>query len=119
MDELLYKIVERMLLSQTSLSRNKNFEAYEAPTVKRANRIVRHLRSLRDDLRKYGRDGRVALSTLENGSVEDGGERRELELVVEHLKSRRTSYLSALELNLLRKDPEVDELLKEKLKEAQ
>lgn len=114
MNELLYRIVERMLLGQ-GMSRNRNFAAFEDPNLRRATRIVRHLRSIQKDLRRYGRDCVVTLEPVES-AVEDEalvaaeGSRRLL-LVIEHLRSRRTAYLTAEEVRLLRLDPEVDAML--------
>ena len=130
MNALLYKIVERMLLERTSLSRNKNFAAFEDPRLKRAARIVRHIRSLREDLRRYGREGvvrledggegppRQVLGVLEEEGVVEDWQGRRLMLVIEHLKSRRTAYLSEDELRLLRLDPEIDALLIEQVQES-
>ncbi|MBH25134.1 MAG: hypothetical protein CMH57_11895 [Myxococcales bacterium] len=117
MNDLLYRIVERMLLGQ-GMSRNKNFAAFEDPNLRRATRIVRHLRSIQDDLRRYGPECAVTLEPAEPprdaAAAPDpqgwGGGRRLL-LVITHLRSRRTAYLTEEEVRLLRLDPEVDAVL--------
>ncbi|MEL6180015.1 MAG: hypothetical protein AAFS10_13735 [Myxococcota bacterium] len=127
MKDLLYKTVERMLLEE-GMSRNKNFAAFEDPRLRRATRIVRHLRSIQHDLRRYGRGCIVSLEPV--SPAEDGhtrpnpwgpaAESRCLLLVMEHLRSRRTAYLTEEEVRLLRLDPEIDAIFEglEPLQEA-
>ena len=106
MSDLLYKAVERILMEGETFSRNKNFDAFEDKRMKRALKIVKHLRSLRADLVKYGVDGAVTLAEVQEPS---GGV--SIELSITHLSGRRLSYLNQDELRLLRLESGVSAIL--------
>lgn len=115
MNQLLYKMVERMLLHPNSFSRNKNFEAFEEPRLRKATRIVRHLRSIQRDLKTHGARAEVAVTPPEalpaRPADPDDPSRVQVRLTIAHLKSRREAYLSPEELRLLCLDDEVARLL--------
>jgi len=106
MDTLLYKTVERMLGAPGSLSRNRNFVAFEDPGIVRAGRIARRLASLRADLRRYGRQGAVAVTAT-------GAEHEAvcIEVRVDALHATRITRLDAEQVRLLRQDAEVAAIL--------
>ena len=105
--ELLYQIVGRMLRdTDASFSRNKNFEAYEDPLVKRALRISKHLKSIRSDLLNHEhQQTRVKSVTQSDGTIlielsyHDGA------------LGRRISYLNPMEWQLLTELPSIAKLL--------
>ncbi len=111
--DLTYKIVRRLLRDdEVSFSRNKNFEAYEDPMVKRAVRIYRHLRSVEDDLLSAD-DGDVELEAVE----------RDEENVTVRLSfptggGKRASFLSEQEWDLLTESDRVSDILERLLDEA-
>jgi len=103
---LIDKIVERLYRREVAFSRNKNFEAYRDPNVRRAARIYRHLKSVEADLLAHGETGTVEL-VLE--SRDDRAAR--IRLSIESLECKRTAYLRPFELALLRENPQLDALL--------
>ncbi|MBN1947515.1 MAG: hypothetical protein JW797_17725 [Bradymonadales bacterium] len=86
------------------LSRNRHFHAYLDPQVKNAALIARLLRSLRHDLLNRPID-RLTLQRLCGVS----GDWFLLEMAWEG--ARRTSYLTEFEINLLREDAQLAEIL--------
>ena len=110
--KLTYQIVRRLLRDKDAkLSRNRNFAAYEDPTVQHAARIFRHLRSVEQDLLRL-EPGQVRLS-----GARREGEMLELELELDDGKVRRTSVLSAVEWGLLLENSAVSERLEQLLAE--
>ena len=110
--KLTYQIVRRLLRDKDAkLSRNRNFAAYEDPTVQHAARIFRHLRSVEQDLLRL-EPGQVRLS-----GARREGEMLELELELDDGKVRRTSVLSAMEWGLLLENSAVSERLEQLLDE--
>ncbi len=106
--DLTYRIVRRLLRDDdVQFSRNRNFEAYEDPQVKRAMRLYRHLRSLEEDLLALGEGDKVDLETVE---------RREdqvtVKLVFSEQKGRRISYLDPREWELLLENERVSGILR-------
>lgn len=51
MDELDLRVLRRLVFRPESLSRNRNFDAFDDPDFRRIRRIARHLRSVVDELR--------------------------------------------------------------------
>lgn len=104
--DLTHKIVRRLLRDDdVEFSRNKNFDAYEDPMVKRALRIYRHLRSVEDDL-LAAEGGDVTLEAVE----------REDEQVVVRLSypagnARRDSFVTEEEWELLLESERVSGIL--------
>ena len=91
--DLTYRIVRRLLRDDdVQFSRNKNFEAYEDPQVKRAMRLYRHLRSLEEDLLRLADPDKMHLEAVER---EEG--RVTVRLVFVEQKGRRISYLKPRE----------------------
>ena len=100
MQDLLYRLVERMLRDGSVFSRNKNFDAFDEPRLRGALRIVRQLRSLEADLLRFGLHGDV--------QREQGKYR--LEIQMDELRGRRCAYLNTREFDLLCLNPTVKEL---------
>lgn len=102
---VLQRLVARLVFEREKLSRNRSFEAFDDPDVLRAVRVARHLRSIVRDL--------LDTTTVVRSSLDD---RRpgELRLAIEHpiRGVRRTAWLSAEELAILRLDPELVERLR-------
>ncbi len=111
--DLTHKIVRRLLRDDdVEFSRNRNFDAYEDPLVKRALRIYRHLRSVEDDLIAAA-DGDVAIEAVE----------REDDSVVIRLtypagNARRESFVTEEEWRLLLESERVTDILKRLLEGA-
>lgn len=106
--DLTHKIVRRLLRDdEVGFSRNKNFEAYEDPRVKRAMRIFRHLRSVEQDLLEVEPGGGVELDAVERDegkivvrlTFADGG-------------GHRVSFLSPSEWSLLLENDRVTDILR-------
>lgn len=104
--DLTHKIVRRLLRDDdVEFSRNKNFDAYEDPMVKRALRIYRHLRSVEEDL-----------LAAENGDVTLEAVEREDEQVVVRLSypagnARRASFVTEEEWQLLLESDRINKIL--------
>lgn len=112
--DLTYRIVRRLLRDDdVQFSRNRNFEAYEDPQVKRAMRLYRHLQSLEDDLLGLEDPRSVRLEAVER----DGG-RVTVRLVFAEQKGRRISYLKPREWELLLENERVCDILSGLLEEA-
>jgi hypothetical protein len=108
--KLTYQIVRRLLRDKDAqLSRNRNFAAYEDPTVQHAARIFRHLRSVEEDLLRLGSE-QVRLM-----GARREGEGLVLELELDDGKVRRTSMLSAAEWGLLLENSAVSDRLEQLL----
>jgi hypothetical protein len=97
MQQLLYKLVERMLLQHGALSRNRNFEVFNDPRLRGATRIVRHLRALERDLLRFGA----------HDLQRDPDGRWRLAISMPPLGAQRLALLSEHELQLLCLHPEV------------
>lgn len=105
--DLTYRIVRRLLRDDdVQFSRNRNFEAYEDPQVKRAMRLYRHLQSLEDDLLELEDPDKIRLEAVER----DGGVVT-VRLVFVEQKGRRISYLKPREWELLLENEEVSDIL--------
>lgn len=102
MREILEKLVRRFYNDPLSLSRNRNFCAFLDPKVRQAARSGRLLRSLRSDLLE--RD----IDSIQISRIETLSSTRCFELHLRWDGGWRTSYLSQLELDVLREDREVD-----------
>ncbi len=110
---LVHKIVRRLLRDdEVEFSRNRNYEAYEDPKVKRALRIFRHLRSIEEDLLAAGEDA-VRLRAVER---DDG--RVVVRLHYPAGDAERTSYLTESEWRLLLESDRVHERLRKLLDDA-
>lgn len=101
MQELLYKMVERMLRQRNALSRNRNFEAFNEPRLRNATRIVRHLRALEHDVLRFG---------IHDLAPHPDGRWR-LEIQVGSVNARRVAWLEPRELELLCLRPEIAQAL--------
>ncbi|PJB40377.1 MAG: hypothetical protein CO108_15005 [Deltaproteobacteria bacterium CG_4_9_14_3_um_filter_63_12] len=108
MNTLTKKIIARLFFQDDGFSRNKNFASYEDPKVQRAARLFRHLKSLEDDIVTYGRSENVFVD--EPAPEKDTGEAR-IQVTIQDLNYRRTAYLTPFELELLRQNPRVREIL--------
>ena len=107
--DLTHKIVRRLLRDdEVEFSRNKNFEAYEDPRVKRALRIYRHLLSVEADLLEAGPDGGVELEAVERNKG-----RVVVRLTFADGRGRRISYVSPREWSLLLESQRVSEILEQ------
>ncbi len=104
---LLNKVIARLYSGHVSFSRNKNFVTYQDPTVKRAARIYRHLKSLENDLLAYGSPDNVQLREPHEGPMDQ----TRVELTIDALGCTRTAFLSPFELHLLRSNPSLSALL--------
>jgi hypothetical protein len=104
MREIEQKLLRRVY--RRRLSRNKHFYAFLDPKVRRAARVGRHLRSIKADLLRRDFDD---LSIGHEPGVNGDG-RVIIELTWHD--SRRTSYLSEAELELLREDKQIDRILR-------
>jgi hypothetical protein len=110
--DLTFKIVRRLLRDdEVGFSRNRNFEAYEDPKVKRAVRIYRHLSSVEDDLLDVG--GGVDLEAVER----DEG-RVVIKLSFAEGSGRRVSFLTPREWGLLLENERVTDILVDLVDEA-
>jgi hypothetical protein len=98
MQDLLYRLVERMLRDGSVLSRNKNFDAFDDARLGGALRIVRQLRSLEADLLRFGLHGAVR---------RDCQGKYRLEIRMDEIRGRRLAYLNAREFDLLCINPTV------------
>lgn len=108
MMDLTHKIVRRLLRDDdVQFSRNRNFEAYEDPRVKRALRIFRHLRSVEEDLLEVEPAGEVDLEAVER----DRG-RVVVRLRFGEGRGRRISFLSPAEWELLLENERVTRILR-------
>lgn len=106
--DLTYRIVRRLLCDDdVQFSRNKNFEAYEDPEVKRAMRLYRHLQSLEDDLLELDDPQSVRLEAVERQE-----QRVTVRLVFVEQKGRRISYLKPREWELLLENERVADILR-------
>lgn len=113
--DLTYKIVRRLFRDdEVDFSRNKNFEAYDDPTVQRAVRIFRHLESVERDLLNLGPGGDVLLETVDR----DDDERVVLKLTFADGDSRRVSYLNPKDWKVLLENPRVSERLEALIDDA-
>lgn len=52
MDDFHRRLLRRLVFRPESLSRNRNFDAFNDPALKRIRETARHLRSVVDELRK-------------------------------------------------------------------
>lgn len=99
MDPFVRKLVERLFAEGAPLSRNRHFHTFESDEGKRAMRISKRLKALQADLaacRAEGREPRITRSEDEQGVVK-------IEIVLEHLKSRRVTTLDEVEFELLQR----------------
>lgn len=111
--DLKYKIVRRLLRDDdVDFSRNRNFEAYEDPMVKRAVRIYRHLRSVEADLLAAG-EGPIELK-----AVEESGDGVVVRLTYPAGRGHRESYLTQREWRLLLESERVSAILLRLLDDA-
>ncbi|MFZ5440800.1 MAG: hypothetical protein ACOZQL_12390 [Myxococcota bacterium] len=97
MDPFVRKLVERLFDEGSPLSRNRHFHTFESEEGKRALRISRRLKALQRDIsecRAAGNEPRVTHSSSDEGEVK-------VEIVLEHLKSKRTTTLDEAEYELL------------------
>lgn len=110
---LVHKIVRRLLRDdEVDFSRNRNYEAYEDPKVKRALRIFRHLRSVEEDILAAGDDA------VEVRAVERDDGRIVVRLHYPSGHAERTSYLTESEWHLLLESERVHDRLRKLLDDA-
>lgn len=111
--DLTHKIFRRLLRDDdVGFSRNKNFDAYEDPMVKRAFRIYRHLRSIERDLLAAD-EGLVDIE-----AVHRDGSRVTVRLSFPAQGGKRHSYLTSKEWDLLVESERVADILRRLLDEA-
>ena len=112
--DLTYRILRRLLRDDdVGFSRNRNFEAYEDPRVKRAMRLYRHLRSLEADLLELDDPQKVSLEAVERQQ-----DQVTVRLVFAEQKGRRISYLAPREWELLLESQEVCDILRTLIERA-
>jgi hypothetical protein len=117
--DLTYKIVRRLLRdNDVEFSRNKNFDAYDDPTVQRAVRIYRHLYSVEEDLLELGPGGDAVLDEVDRMREPDREDRFVLQLTFADSETRRVCYLSPRDWALLLESDRVSSVLRELLDEA-
>ena len=104
------QLVARLRREGDALSRNRNFELFEDPATRRAQKLHLHLLRLERDLVRFARQGRVRLLS---GPVYGRNGRLVIEVVVPALSMRRHVYLDARELDLIMEKPEIAEILGE------
>ena len=108
--DLVYKVVQRLLRDDdVGFSRNRNFEAYEDPTIRQAARIFRHLKSVEDNL-LASPEGQVRIEAVEQRST-----KMVIRLTFLASETRRISYLNGREWELLLANGRVAEILREAL----
>ena len=113
--DLTYRIVRRLLRDdEVGFSRNKNFDAYEDPTVQRAVRIYHHLESIEEDLLELAPGGSVMLEAVDRRSED----RLALKLTFADSDARRVSVLKPKEWALLLENDRVSSILRELLDDA-
>jgi hypothetical protein len=104
MDELYFRLVERLLENPRALSRNRNFHAFEDPEVRRASRLFGRLTAL---ARLIGRarqeGGEVSLSSR--------GEGYWLALSLPQSRATHEAFLRPRELALLLRAPSLRDAL--------
>jgi len=111
---LTYKIVRRLFRDDdVSFSRNKNFEAYDDPMVRRAVRLYHHLESVERDLLSLASGGAASLE-----GVERHDDRMVVRLQFHDEEARRVSFLSMTDWQLLLENPDVRELLDDLIEET-
>ena len=117
--DLTYKIVRRLLRdNDVEFSRNKNFDAYDDPTVQRAVRIYRHLHSVEEDLLELGPGGDALLAEVDRRHQPDREDRFVLELTFADSETRRVCFLSPRDWALLLENDRVSSVLRRLLDEA-
>lgn len=97
MDPFVRKLVLRLFDQGTPLSRNRHFQTFETPEGKLAMRLSKRLRALQKDITTCRDAGGTPQVTR---SERDGDVT--VQIVLEHLKSRRTTRLDEAEFDLLR-----------------
>jgi hypothetical protein len=97
----------RLRRQGVKLSRNRNYDLFESKVARRALKLHRMLRHLERELLRYTRHEGVEVRL---GPAK--GQRRVIEVSVPLLCLRRTIYLGAQELELLRETPELERLLR-------
>ncbi|MFB6350498.1 MAG: hypothetical protein ABEN55_12930 [Bradymonadaceae bacterium] len=113
--DLTYKIVRRLLRDdEVGFSRNKNFDAYEDPTVQRAVRIYHHLESIEEDLLELAPGGDVILDAVDRNA----DDRLALKLTFGDSEARRVAYLKPREWALLLENDRVSSILRKLIQEA-
>jgi hypothetical protein len=113
--DLTYRIVRRLFRDdEVGFSRNKNFDAYEDPTVERAVRIYHHLESIEEDLLELAPGGDVILEAVD----EEDEDRLVVKLTFGDRDARRVSYLSRKDWRLLLENDRVSAILEDLLEEA-
>ena len=113
--DLTYRIVRRLFRDdEVGFSRNKNFDAYEDPTVERAVRIYHHLESIEEDLLELAPGGDVILEAVDR----EDDDRLVVKLTFGDRDARRVSYLSRKDWRLLLENERLSALLHELLEEA-
>jgi hypothetical protein len=112
--DLTYKIVRRLFRDDdVNFSRNKNFEAYDDPMVRRAVRLYHHLESVERDLLSLASGGSASLE-----GVERRDDRMVVRLKFHDEEARRVSFLSMTDWRLLLENPEVRSILDELIAET-
>lgn len=97
MDEFERRLLRRLVFRPESLSRNRNFDAFDDPTLRRLRRTARHLRSVIDELR--------TVPVRHVSADPDGAEGWTLTVVRPRESATREVRLSADEFDLLAEHP--------------
>jgi hypothetical protein len=97
----------RLRRQGVKLSRNRNYDLFESQVARRALKLHRMLRHLERELLRYTRHDGVEVRL---GPAD--GQHCAIEVRVPLLHLRRTIYLRAGELELLRETPELERLLR-------
>lgn len=106
MDPFVRKLVLRLFDQGTPLSRNRHFQTFETPEGKLAMRVSKRLRALQKDVSAC----RDAGGTPQVTRSENEGEVT-VQIVLEHLKSKRTTRLDEAEFDLLKRLPGMADIL--------
>lgn len=107
MDPFVRRLVERLFDEGAPLSRNRHFHTFESPEGKKALRISKRLKGLRDEIARCSGAGSASRVTSTRGA--DGTVRLEFHLA--HLKGHRVASLEPWEFELLRALPGVRDAL--------
>lgn len=98
LDNLTHKVLARIYRDEGSFSRNKNFESYRDPRVRRAARISKLLKSLEHDLLEHGTPETLSLVEIEDSGSEA---QMRIRIQIESLSCKRTAFLTPFEFELL------------------
>src|SRR5262249_55676035 len=103
MEDLHYRLIERLRQDPRALSRNRNFHAFDDPSLLRARRVFRLLRSIERDLLACGQGGGVHVAAE--------GRLVKISVSLGSVSGTRTAFLHPREFDLLLSNPDIREIL--------